>query len=75
MEPAKKKLNECWPIREEIQRLREDICKSVGVKDVIWDCGWGTRHFRGCLQSFQAMTAHHPECKEVLKGENLNRIN
>lgn len=69
VDPARKKLHECWPVREEIKRLREDICQKLGVKDVVWDCGWGTRHFRGCLQSFRAMAADHPECMYVLKGK------
>ncbi|CAL8070728.1 unnamed protein product [Orchesella dallaii] len=71
VEPARKKLVECWPIREEIIRLRKDICDKLGVSDIVWDCGWGTRHFRGCLQSFQAMASQHPECMEVLKGRTV----
>jgi len=38
---------------------------------VIWDCGWGTRHCRGCLQSFQALASHHPESMEVLRGRTV----
>lgn len=74
MEISRKKLHECWPIREEIVKLRKNICDNYGIEDVIWDCGWGTRHFRGCLQSFNALALHHPEVMEVLKGTIINQL-
>ncbi len=42
--------------------------ESLGVKNVIWDCGWGTRHCRGALQSLLSLAHHHPESVEILKG-------
>lgn len=68
MQGARKKLLDCWPIREEVIRLKQTICDSLGVKDIIWDCGWGTRHCRGCLQSFLALANHHPDSMEILSG-------
>ena len=69
VDDAKGKLHECWPIRDEIIRLRESLCKALGLNDIVWDCGWGTRHFRGCLESFQALAAQHPETMGVLRGK------
>ena len=51
-------------------RLKDNLCKSFGVKEIIWDCGWGARHFKGCLESFQALVAHHPDIIKVLKGNS-----
>ncbi|CAG7706155.1 unnamed protein product [Allacma fusca] len=71
VEDAKTKLHECWPIRDEIIRLRKHLCESLKLKDIIWDCGWGTRHFRGCLESLKALSLQHPETMEILKGKTL----
>ena len=33
--------------------LQAELCRRLELRDLLWDCGWGDRHFRGCLQSFQ----------------------
>lgn len=73
VELARKKLLDCWPVREEIIRLKQIMTDTLGVVDVIWDCGWGSAHCRGCLQSFLSLASHHPEIMEILRGKN--RIN
>ncbi|ODN02384.1 T-cell activation inhibitor, mitochondrial [Orchesella cincta] len=66
VEPARKKLHECWPIREEIIRLRKDICDQLGVSDIVWDAGAPVT-----FESFQAMASQHPHHMEGLKGRTV----
>ncbi|KAF2902199.1 hypothetical protein ILUMI_03975 [Ignelater luminosus] len=59
------------PLREEIARLQKTIAERLGLVDIRWDCGWNEKHFKGCLQSLQAMTDQNPEPMHVLKGRIL----
>ncbi|KAJ8960801.1 hypothetical protein NQ318_020097 [Aromia moschata] len=54
--------------REEIKRLREEITKDLGLKEIRWECGWNDTHFRGCLLSFKSLVEQHPHIRHVLKG-------
>ncbi|XP_075212221.1 T-cell activation inhibitor, mitochondrial-like isoform X1 [Lycorma delicatula] len=68
---AREKTKACAPILEEIKRLQEGLCQSLGLKAVVWDCGWNVAHFRGSLQSFQALAEHHADLMHHLKGRTL----
>ncbi|XP_067007354.2 T-cell activation inhibitor, mitochondrial [Anabrus simplex] len=68
---AREKLAACQPVREEIIRLQSALEESLGLQNIVWDCGWNVTHFRGCLQSFQALVRHHPELMHVLHGRTL----
>lgn len=68
---AQERSKACQPIRDEISRLQEELCKKLNLKDLVWACGWGTSHFRGCLQSFQSLVTHHPEEMEILAGKTV----
>lgn len=59
------------PIREEAQRLRQQLLEKLQLQDIVWDCGWGITHFRGCLQSFSALSEQHKDAMSVLKGRTL----
>ncbi|GFG40312.1 hypothetical protein Cfor_04515 [Coptotermes formosanus] len=65
---ALKKLAACQPVREELVRLQKVLCDTLGIESVVWDCGWNVTHFRGCLQSFQALAHHHPDLMHTLRG-------
>lgn len=43
----------------------------MNLANLLWDCGWGTSHFRGCLQSFHTLVIHHPEEMESLEGRTV----
>lgn len=58
---AEQRFQACRPIREEIGRLQAELCRRLELRDLLWDCGWGDRHFRGCLQSFQSLVTHHSD--------------
>lgn len=68
---AKDRSDACQPVRDEISRLQAKICKQLKLKDLVWACGWGTSHFRGCLQSFQSLITHHPEEMSILAGRTV----
>ncbi|XP_078036459.1 T-cell activation inhibitor, mitochondrial isoform X2 [Augochlora pura] len=65
------KLEACRPMREEVQKLEKILCSKLGLKNIIWDCGWNIAHYRGCLLAFKALVEHHPEPMEVLKDRTL----
>ncbi|XP_076339706.1 T-cell activation inhibitor, mitochondrial isoform X2 [Tachypleus tridentatus] len=64
---ARSKLEKYRPLREETERLRNDLKERLTLKNIIWDCGWGSSHFRGCLLSFQGLAAQHSKEMEILK--------
>ncbi|XP_046450179.1 T-cell activation inhibitor, mitochondrial-like, partial [Daphnia pulex] len=68
---AEERSKACQPVRDEIFRLQEKLCKKLQLKGLLWACGWGTSHFRGCLQSFQSLITHHPEEMSILAGRTV----
>lgn len=67
-ETAQESLKSHEPIRNEIERLKTELCENLELKTIKWDCGWNISHFRGALESFQALSKHHPEIMKSLKG-------
>ncbi|XP_067208841.1 T-cell activation inhibitor, mitochondrial isoform X4 [Linepithema humile] len=65
------KLEACRPMRDEVEKLEKILCSDLGLKDIVWDCGWNIAHYRGCLLAFQALAEHHPESMEVLRNRTL----
>lgn len=65
------KFEACRPVRSEVKKLENALCKNLGLKHIIWDCGWNITHYRGCLLAFQALAEQHPEPMEVLKDRTL----
>lgn len=65
------KLETCRPMREEVQKLEKILCSELGIKHIVWDCGWNIAHYRGCLLAFKALAEHHPEPMQVLKNRTL----
>lgn len=67
----REKLAAMQPVRDEVVKLQETLCSSLGLQSVLWDCGWNISHFRGCLISFQALAQQHSPQMAVLKGRTL----
>ncbi|GFS75336.1 DUF4461 domain-containing protein, partial [Nephila pilipes] len=65
------RLRSCRPLHEETERLRGELRDALLLKDIVWNCGWGITHFRGCLQSFHRLTQQHPVDMLPLKGRTL----
>lgn len=71
---AHERLKKCEPVREEIARLQTEISAELGISQLILDCGWNIRHYRGCLASFQALAHHHPSEMKILKGTLVSSL-
>jgi len=41
------------------------------TRDILWSCGWGIAHFKGCLQSLDALRQHHPDVMDNLRGRTV----
>ncbi|XP_043495889.1 T-cell activation inhibitor, mitochondrial-like isoform X2 [Polistes fuscatus] len=65
------KLEACKSVREEVRKLEKALCSDLGLKNIMWDCGWNIAHYRGCLLAFRALVEHHPEPMEILQGRTL----
>ncbi|KAK2576325.1 hypothetical protein KPH14_005686 [Odynerus spinipes] len=65
------KLEACKSVREEVKKLEKALCLDLGLKNILWDCGWNIAHYRGCLLAFRALAEHHPVPMEVLKDRTL----
>ena len=65
------KFEACRPIRSEVKKLEKILLEDLGLKQIIWDCGWNVTHYRGCLLAFQNLAEHHPEAMQVLKSRTL----
>lgn len=59
------------PLREELERLRKSLSERWGILEVRWDCGWNESHFKGCLQSLNALADQYPEKMQILRGRVL----
>lgn len=68
---AQSKLRACQPVREEIERLKKELKQTLNLNGIIWNCGWGITHFRGCLQSFRGLTVQHPRDMSPLRGRTI----
>lgn len=66
---ALQKLRASQPLRNETERLCSELKDSLKLKDVLWNCGWGITHFRGCLQSFKGLLIQHPGDMKILNGK------
>ncbi|KAL0273988.1 UNVERIFIED_CONTAM: hypothetical protein PYX00_006534 [Menopon gallinae] len=70
-EASQESLKAHEPVRNEIERLKRELCENLELKVIKWDSGWNISHFRGALESFQALSLHHPEVMTSLKGKTL----
>lgn len=68
---ARDKLARTGPVRTQVEKLRQHLCERLGLKSIIWDCGWDISHFKGCLVSFQTLVEHHGCHMESLKGRSV----
>uniref|UniRef100_A0A182NF04 T-cell activation inhibitor, mitochondrial n=1 Tax=Anopheles dirus TaxID=7168 RepID=A0A182NF04_9DIPT len=58
-------------LREEVEKLREDVKKQLGLREIIYDCGWNVEHFRGCLKSLEKLAELHPGALDGLRDRTL----
>lgn len=70
-EKAKSRLKACKPIREELNRLSDQLKDELNLQALIWDCGWGVSHIRGCLKSLNTLKQQYSQDFKVLNGKTL----
>ncbi|XP_052896218.1 T-cell activation inhibitor, mitochondrial [Anopheles moucheti] len=58
-------------LQEEVEKLREDVTKRLGLREIIYDCGWNVEHFRGCLKSLEKLAELHPGALDGLKDRTV----
>lgn len=58
-------------LREEVEKLKEDVTKQLQLREIIYDCGWNVEHFRGCLKSLEKLAELHPGAMDGLKDRTL----
>ncbi|XP_070574479.1 T-cell activation inhibitor, mitochondrial-like isoform X2 [Ptychodera flava] len=58
-------------LEEEIQSLSESLRLELGLKDIIWHCGWGVSAYRACLRSFSRLCEQHRSDMDILSGRSL----
>ncbi|KAM8966738.1 T-cell activation inhibitor, mitochondrial [Pelodytes ibericus] len=67
-ELALKKLNRSFPLREELERLKSELCRRLQLSDVRWQRSWGVAHRCSQLQSLSRLTQQSPESLKMAKG-------
>lgn len=68
---AQMRVSACNPVRQEIERLSNILVKGLELNEIVWDCGWGLSHLRGCLQSFYSLAQQFPLEINILRGESI----
>lgn len=58
-------------LQEEVEKLREDVKNRLGLREILYDCGWNVEHFRGCLKSLEKLAELHPGALDGLKDRTL----
>ena len=59
MEVARERRDNLMGLRDEIEKLKEEVAKKLKLKDLRYDCGWNIEHFRGCMKSLEYMADLH----------------
>ncbi|XP_019735651.1 T-cell activation inhibitor, mitochondrial [Hippocampus comes] len=65
---ATKKHNDSLPRREELKRLKKELCQKFDLADIRWQRSWGVTHRRSQLQSLNRLAVQNPEAMLNLQG-------
>ncbi|KAJ8354200.1 hypothetical protein SKAU_G00217670 [Synaphobranchus kaupii] len=68
---ATEKQQRSLPRREELKRLKAELCNKLGLKDVRWQRSWGVTHRCCQLQSLSRLSQQNPESLHNLRGHTL----
>jgi hypothetical protein len=58
-------------MREEVQKLKNELVKKLNLKDIIYSCGWNIEHFQGCLRSFEKLFKLYPDEMQHIKNKTI----
>ncbi|KAM4689474.1 T-cell activation inhibitor, mitochondrial [Discoglossus pictus] len=70
-EAASQKLNNSFPLREELHRLKNELSLQLQLSDVRWQRSWGIAHRCGQLQSLSRLSQQSPEALKMAKGRTV----
>ncbi|XP_061105670.1 T-cell activation inhibitor, mitochondrial isoform X1 [Conger conger] len=68
---ASEKQKSSLPRREELKRLKTELCNRLGLTDVRWQRSWGVTHRCSQLQSLSRFAQQNPESLHNLRGHTL----
>ncbi|XP_029308049.1 T-cell activation inhibitor, mitochondrial isoform X2 [Cottoperca gobio] len=68
---AKKKHSASLPRREELNRLKEELCLKFDLADIRWQRSWGVDHRCCQLQSLSRLSQQNPEALINLQGHTV----
>uniref|UniRef100_UPI0037E7EC87 T-cell activation inhibitor, mitochondrial n=1 Tax=Semicossyphus pulcher TaxID=241346 RepID=UPI0037E7EC87 len=68
---ATKKYSASLPRREELNRLKEQLCHRFHLSDIRWQRSWGVAHRCSQLQSLSRLSQQNPETLINLQGHTV----
>ncbi|XP_015254584.1 PREDICTED: T-cell activation inhibitor, mitochondrial [Cyprinodon variegatus] len=68
---ATKKHNASLPRREELNRLKRELCENFHLSDIRWQRSWGVAHKCSQLQSLSRLSHQNPEALTHLQGHTV----
>ncbi|XP_075439237.1 T-cell activation inhibitor, mitochondrial-like, partial [Ascaphus truei] len=70
-EAATKRLSHSFPLREELDRLTNEVSRLLQLSDVRWQRSWGVSHRCSQLHSLSRLTRQSPESLKMAKGRTV----
>ncbi|XP_031432719.1 T-cell activation inhibitor, mitochondrial isoform X2 [Clupea harengus] len=68
---ASRKQKASQPRRDELQRLKDELCQKLGLVDIRWQRSWGMAHRCCQLQSLSRLALQSPEDLYNLRGHTI----
>ncbi|XP_006000632.1 T-cell activation inhibitor, mitochondrial [Latimeria chalumnae] len=68
---ATKKLKDSLPRREELTRLKTELCEQLKLNNIRWQRSWGIAHRCSQLHSLSRLSHQNPEALKNVKGRTL----
>ncbi|KAM4706145.1 T-cell activation inhibitor, mitochondrial [Rhinophrynus dorsalis] len=68
---ANEKLTSSVPLREELERLKNELSDRLQLSDVRWQRSWGVAHRCSQLHSLSRLTQQSPESVKMAKGHTV----
>uniref|UniRef100_A0A8C5QQ12 T cell activation inhibitor, mitochondrial n=1 Tax=Leptobrachium leishanense TaxID=445787 RepID=A0A8C5QQ12_9ANUR len=70
-EEAFKKIQSSIPLRDELERLKHELCQQLQLSDVRWQRSWGIAHRCSQLQSLSRLTQQCLDSLKMAKGRTV----
>lgn len=71
---VRQRLDAGKPIREDINKLLNELKDNFEFTDIRWDSSWNASHYRACLISLKTLSVQHREDIKLLKNKNLGMV-